>query len=306
MKFSALRKLGLGVFLLGCTLSATAQDMISMQAPVDRKVRSVDSLALNRLIQRENVERPSGDLYSSWNTTRTHCYSQDQIPETYRIDLRNFAMPTDSRRITSRVGYRSSFRRYHKGLDIKVYVGDTIRSAFDGRVRIVDYEGGGYGKYIVIRHNNGLETIYAHLSKHLVSVNTYVKAGEPIGLGGNTGLSTGSHLHFECRLLGAVINPELLFDFPNQDVTGDYFVFHKSDNPNMFTGVASTASRKNKEMPAQTEHMAEIAPSRYHKVAAGENLTSIARKLEISLDALCKANHISATSHIRPGQILRY
>ena len=271
MNFSALRKFGLGVFLLGCTLSATAQDMISMQAPVDRKVRSVDSLALNRLIQRENVERPSGDLYSSWNTTRTHCYSQDQIPETYRIDLRNFAMPTDSRRITSRVGYRSSFRRYHKGLDIKVYVGDTIRSAFDGRVRIVDYEGGGYGKYIVIRHNNGLETIYAHLSKHLVSVNTYVKAGEPIGLGGNTGLSTGSHLHFECRLLGAVINPELLFDFPNQDVTGDYFVFHKSDNPNMFTGVASTASRKNKEMTAQTEHMAEIAPSRYHKVAGGEN-----------------------------------
>ena len=143
MNFSALRKLGLGVFFLGCTLSATAQDMISMQAPIDRKVRSVDSLALNRLIQRESVEKPSGDLYSSWNTTRTHCYSQDQIPETYRIDLRNFAMPTDSRRITSRVGYRSSFRRYHKGLDIKVYIGDTIRSAFDGRVRIVDYEGGG-------------------------------------------------------------------------------------------------------------------------------------------------------------------
>ena len=306
MNFSALRKLGLGVFFLGCTLSATAQDMISMQAPIDRKVRSVDSLALNRLIQRESVEKPSGDLYSSWNTTRTHCYSQDQIPETYRIDLRNFAMPTDSRRITSRVGYRSSFRRYHKGLDIKVYIGDTIRSAFDGRVRIVDYEGGGYGNYIVIRHNNGLETIYAHLSKHLVSVNTYVKAGEPIGLGGNTGLSSGSHLHFECRLLGAVINPELLFDFSNQDVTGDYFVFHKNGNPNMFTGVASIASKKKTEMAAQTEPMPEVAPSRYHKVAAGENLTSIARKLEISLDALCKANHISVTSHIRPGQILRY
>lgn len=306
MYLSTLRKFGIGICFLGCAVSAAAQDMIAMQAPIDRKIRSVDSLALSRAIQRDNIERPSVDLYSSWNTTRTHCYSQDQIPETYKIDLRHFAMPTNSRRITSRVGYRPAFHRYHKGLDIKVYIGDTIRSAFDGRVRIVDYEGGGYGKYIVIRHNNGLETIYGHLSKHLVVINQYVKAGEPIGLGGNSGLSTGSHLHFECRLLGAVINPELLFDFPNQDVTGDFYVFHKSDNPNMFTGIASSTNRKQTGIVMQKEATSEIVASHYHKVTAGENLTSIARKLEISVDALCKANHITTSSHIRPGQILRY
>ena len=92
-------------------------------------------------------------------------------------------------------------------MDIKVYIGDSIRSAFSGRVRIVRYEGGGYGKYIVIRHNNGLETIYGHLSKQLVTEGEEVRAGDVIGLGGNTGRSTGSHLHFETRLCGVALNP---------------------------------------------------------------------------------------------------
>lgn len=89
----------------------------------------------------------------------------------------------------------------HNGLDIKVYIGDTIRAAFSGKVRMVKYERRGYGKYVVIRHENGLETVYGHLSKQIVDENQYVEAGEPIGLGGNTGRSTGSHLHFE-RVLG--------------------------------------------------------------------------------------------------------
>ena len=112
-------------------------------------------------------------------------------------------------------------------MDIKVYIGDTIRAAFSGKVRIVRYEGGGYGKYIVIRHNNGLETIYGHLSKQLVSENEEVRAGDVIGLGGNTGRSTGSHLHFETRLCGVALNPALMFDFRNQDVTGDFYSFNR-------------------------------------------------------------------------------
>ena len=139
-------------------------------------------------------------------------------------------MPTTSRVITSNFGSR--WGRQHKGLDIKVYIGDTIRSAFSGKVRIVRYEGGGYGKYIVIRHNNGLETIYGHLSKQLVEENQTVRAGEVIGLGGNTGRSTGSHLHFETRLCGVALNPALMFDFREQDVTGDYYAFNRSTYDN--------------------------------------------------------------------------
>ena len=90
------------------------------------------------------------------------------------------------------------------------------------------YERRGYGKYVVIRHDNGLETVYGHLSKQLVEENQLVKAGEVIGLGGNTGRSTGSHLHFETRFLGIAINPIYMFDFPKQDIVADTYTFRKA------------------------------------------------------------------------------
>ena len=207
--------------------SAFAQDLIARQAPVDRRVKAIDSVAISRVLNRRKVvDYESSELYTSWNTESVHCYAGSQLPEKFRIDLRGFAMPTTSRVVTSNFGYRPAFGRNHKGIDVKVYIGDTIVSAFDGKVRVVKYDRGGYGKYIVIRHGNGLETIYGHLSKQLVKVGDVVRAGEPIGLGGNTGLSTGSHLHFETRLLGQAINPALLFDFANQDVTCDLYDYY--------------------------------------------------------------------------------
>jgi murein DD-endopeptidase MepM/ murein hydrolase activator NlpD len=150
-------------------------------------------------------------------------------------------MPTPSRVVTSNFGSR--WGRQHKGLDIKVYIGDTIRAAFSGKVRIVRYEGGGYGNYVVIRHPNGLETIYGHLSKQLVKENENVRAGEPIGLGGNTGRSTGSHLHFETRLCGVALNPALLFDFLNQDVTGDQYLFTRASYARESAQATASAAR---------------------------------------------------------------
>ncbi|MBF0976287.1 MAG: M23 family metallopeptidase, partial [Bacteroidetes bacterium] len=97
-------------------------------------------------------------------------------------------------------------RRYHYGTDIGLKVGDSIVSVFDGTVRIVSYDAHGYGNYIVVRHNNGLESLYAHLSQTIAVENQKVKAGELIGLGGNTGRSTGPHLHFEFRFLGNPFN----------------------------------------------------------------------------------------------------
>ena len=201
-----------------------AQDLLAKQAPVDRKMKSVDSMLLKRIIEQEERMNPSADLYQDWNNVYAH--RETALPDTFRIDLRGFFMPTSSRIVTSNFGAR--WGRQHKGLDIKVYVGDTIRAAFSGKIRIVNYEPKGYGKYVVIRHHNGLETIYGHMSKHLVVENQDVKAGEPIGLGGNTGRSTGSHLHFETRLCGVALNPALMFDFHNQDVTGDFYNFRRS------------------------------------------------------------------------------
>ena len=149
-------------------------------------------------------------------------------------------MPTPSRKINSPFGPR--WGRQHEGLDIKVYIGDTIRAAFDGKVRICKYNGGGYGYYIVIRHPNGLETLYGHLSKQIVKKDQVVRAGEPIGLGGNTGKSNGSHLHFETRVLGQPINPALMFDFEHQDVVSDYFVLQNGISKGSSAQSASTIS----------------------------------------------------------------
>lgn len=223
-----IRTLVVSSFIALTAIPAAGQDLIARQAPVDRKMKAVDSMVVKGMLEREDLNNPSIDLYHGWDNKRTHYVTE--LPETYKIDLRGFCMPTRSRVITSNFGKR--WGRQHKGLDIKVYIGDTIRAAFSGKVRIVRYEANGYGNYIVIRHNNGLETVYGHLSKQLVRENQTVKAGQVIGLGGNTGRSTGSHLHFETRLCGMALNPALMFDFAHQDVIGDYYVFRKNSYEN--------------------------------------------------------------------------
>ena len=297
-------------------LAATAthgQDLLARQAPIDRKMKAVDSVALHRLIQVEQWESPAADLYSDWETYYAHS-KQTELPDTFRIDLRGFCMPTTSRVLTSNFGAR--WGRQHKGLDVKVYIGDTIRAAFSGKVRVVRYEPGGYGKFVVIRHANGLETYYAHLSKQLVNIDQNVRAGEPIGLGGNTGRSTGSHLHFETRLCGVALNPALLFDFRNQDVVADFYTFRRSSysresaQATRLRGVGGSASSS--IMPDDLE-MARVSPSaafskqtRLHKVKKGETLYSIARKRHMTIDQLCKLNHIGKNIRLRAGQILKY
>ena len=203
---------------LTAVMPAAAQDLIANQAPIDRKMRAVDSIQLNQLLESEvSATSPAAQLYDDWSNATVH--RQTILPDSFLIDLRQFAMPSPSRLITSNFGAR--WGRQHKGLDIKLNTGDTIVAAFPGKVRIVRYEAKGYGKYVVIRHPNGLETIYGHMSKQLVEENQEVRAGEPTGLGGSTGRSTGSHLHFETRLCGTALNPALMFDFYNQDVVGD-------------------------------------------------------------------------------------
>ena len=157
------------------SLNSFSQDLIARQAPIDRKLKSVDSLALQKQIRAEQSEYPALSLYPNWNNQYVHAYGKDAIiPDSYTIDLTGFHMPTPSTRITSPFGPR--WRRMHNGLDIKVNIGDTIVAAFDGKVRIVKYERRGYGKYVVIRHDNGLETVYGHLSKQLVEENGFRKS----------------------------------------------------------------------------------------------------------------------------------
>ena len=288
MNFNCIIKTGLVAVAAMVSLSSFSQDLIARQAPIDKKLKTVDSLALQKQIRAEQSEYPALSLYPNWNNQYVHAYGNAIIPETYTIDLTGFHMPTPSTKITSPFGPR--WRRMHNGLDLKVNIGDTIVAAFDGKVRIVKYERRGYGKYVVIRHDNGLETVYGHLSKQLVEENQLVKAGEVIGLGGNKGRSTGSHLHFETRFLGIAINPIYMFDFPKQDIVADTYTFRKTK------GVKRAGSH---------DTQAADGTIRYHKVKSGDTLSRIAKLRGVSVSTLCKLNRIKPTTTLRIGQVLR-
>ena len=270
-------------------LNAFSQDLIARQAPIDKKLKSVDSLALQKQIRAEQSLYPGLDIYPSWSNDHVQAYGDAIVPDSYTFDLTGFCMPTSNTRITDIFGYRPRRRRVHNGLDIKVLVGDTIRAAFDGKVRIVKNQGRrrGYGQYIVIRHDNGLETVYGHLSKQLVSEEQLVKAGDVIGLGGNTGRSTGSHLHFETRFLGIPIDPALMFDFEKQDIMADSYTFHKG------------------KTKATTARAVAAGEGLFYKVKKGDTLGRIAARQGVSIDQLCKLNRITRKTILRPGQVLR-
>jgi murein DD-endopeptidase MepM/ murein hydrolase activator NlpD len=301
------------VFATMSTLPTMGQDLLARQAPIDRTMKAVDSVALHRLIEIESYDSPSADLYDDWDNLHAHS-KVTELPDSFRISLKNFCMPTTSRVLTSNFGPR--WHRQHKGLDIKVYIGDTIRAAFDGKVRVVRYEGRGYGKYVVIRHDNGLETYYAHMSKQLVEEDQEVRAGDPIGLGGNTGRSTGSHLHFETRLCGVALNPALLFDFRNQDVVDDSYLFRKSSYQResiaatRLRGVNAISFGSNDtddvEMANATPAASYAQETRFHKVKKGETLYSIARHRGTTVQAIMKLNHLKKNSKLRSGQILKF
>ena len=322
MKFKKIVKtLSLTALLVFSGQHMSAQDILAKQAPIDKKMKVVDTLIINQLLEREYSGLPAEELYADWDNVYAH--RATQLPDQYRIDLRDFCMPTPSRVITSNFGAR--WGRQHKGLDIKVYTGDTIRAAFSGVVRMVKYEARGYGKYIVIRHDNGLETIYGHLSKQIVRENQRVKAGDVIGLGGSTGRSTGSHLHFETRLCGVALNPAVLFDFRAQDVTGDFYVYNKrsydrdaaeatrlrgvqgngSYNP---ADVHSTATAQNRNAgnSKSQKAIASATTRKVHKVKSGETLYRIASKYGVSVEELRKLNRLGKNASIRPGQLIRY
>ena len=231
------------------------------------------------------THHPADSAYHNiWTNARVNPYDKlfDQLKEDVHISMAGFRLPHPGY-VTSPYGMRKY--RMHKGTDIKVQVGDSIRSAWDGQVRIVGWDPHGYGYYVVVRHTNGLETIYGHLSSPLVDEYQLVYAGEVLGLGGNTGRSTGSHLHWEIRYLGEAMNPANFVDF-------------------------STGQLKNKEeyvigIKAMKQKKAEQAAMQYYKVKQGDTLSGIAKKYRTSVKRLCQLNNIKETTILQIGRKLR-
>jgi LysM repeat protein len=231
---------------------------------------------------------PSYDLYCGWHTDVIFSNAPAMVPNTC-VDLvlstraDDHAWPVCGA-VNSSFGWRHG--RPHNGLDLELETGDAVVAAFDGMVRISEAHGS-FGQVVVVRHPNGLETLYAHLSERLVQVGDKVGAGERIGLGGSTGRSTGSHLHFEVRYLGVPIDPQQLFDVESGDL-------HSRE-------LAIT-------MPAtkSAEKMSQARVAKYHTVRKGETLSAIARKRGTTIKVLCKLNKLRSPDSIKPGQRLRY
>jgi murein DD-endopeptidase MepM/ murein hydrolase activator NlpD len=184
--------------------------------------------------------------------------------------------------VTSNFGQRRWL--WHYGVDTRLTRGDTVRSAFDGIVRVIQYDRRGYGNVVVVRHPNGLETVYGHLSKKLVMPNQKVRAGDALGLGGNTGHSTGPHLHLELRYFGEPFDPNWIIDFENHRLKGDTLVLTR-DN---------------------FEYLVELRKAKWLVVRTGDTLGHIARRTGTTITKLCALNHITRRTLLRVGRKLRY
>jgi len=210
----------------------------------------------------------------------------------------NYAIPFEGR-ITSRYGRRHG--RNHNGIDIDLETGDTLKAAFDGKIRYAKLHEKGFGNLVIIRHYNGLETYYAHCSELLVAPNQEVKAGEAIALGGNTGHSTGSHLHFEIRFYDNPINPENIFNFEQKYVDDNLLVHSGVFRPGSSKHHSSTSSGNT---GGSSSYKVDKS-SKTHKVRSGDSMYKIALMYGTTVATICRLNHLDETDILQIGQVLR-
>lgn len=267
------------------------------------------------------------DVFSeNWNTETAVPYRVDQkdLPERISLwivdTLSEYKCPNQVK-VYSPFGYRH--RRQHQGVDLPLKTGDPVYAAFSGKVRLSKYYSG-YGNLIILRHENGLETFYAHLSKREVEVGEWVEAGQEIGLGGSTGRSTGAHLHFETRYMGYAFDPEWLIDFESGTLRHRLFTLKREylnatsryvpesddeeidiydgDRKNYATQDSIAAAQK----AAEEKAAAEKAAAQYYKVRSGDTLSGIAKKYGTTVNKIINLNPgLTTRTTLRIGRSIR-
>ena len=287
-----------------------------------------------RKIRDENGARLTTDwMNTDWDTKKFNPFSNPKIQWPISIDFsrERFTMPIDGQ-VTSRYGWRRG--RAHKGIDLDLRTGDNVKVALDGKVRFAQYYGG-FGNVVVVRHNNGLETVYAHLSKILVKPNTYVYSGQVLGKGGNTGRSYGSHLHFEVHYQGEAINPEYIFNLDELFTINSNRLFvdefwadprkhrsYKKSNiqlktqplyaqqitpprPAQTNPVRNTNTTQGSSLIKEQSPTNSLVKERTHVIQRGDTLGKIAQQYSTTINELCRLNGISRSSVLRVGQELK-
>lgn len=319
--------------LLTPAQAATVDSIIAMRIRLQRKriesVVEVDSLAVIdtldsgheavhvvlfanntwRYVRNREIPKDTTIYEKYWDTEKLFPYKDIEygtLPRSVIIQLvdstNGYHTPYKPSPIRSRYGPRRG--RAHQGVDLALKTGEPIYATFSGRVRISQYNRGGYGNLVIIRHDNGLETFYGHLSERMVEPNQWVEAGQIIGLGGSTGRSTGPHLHFETRYYGQSFDPERLIDFKSGTLCRETFLLKRN-----YFSIYSRAGQDFEDEIANEEQdkkeKAEREAMRYHKIRSGDTLGAIARKYGTTVGNICRLNGIKSTTILRIGRTLR-
>jgi murein DD-endopeptidase MepM/ murein hydrolase activator NlpD len=258
-------------------LDSISPALIDMLTKYSAELESLKTKKLNNM--------PATDFYESFDERSCFTPASDEcLPDTLKLIISNDSLgnyfPPICGIITSNYGWRDN--RMHKGMDIDLNRGDQVHAAFDGMVRIARYNGG-YGNVVIVRHYNGLETVYAHLSKIKVKVGQVVIAGQTLGLGGATGHATGTHLHFEVRFKGHALNPANFISFTENTTFSDTLIIRKSKY-----GIAAFPSNAS-----------------IYTVQRGDSWYEIAKRYALTTRQLSALNGTDKRFYLRVGQKIR-
>ncbi|OFZ21139.1 MAG: hypothetical protein A3D92_15715 [Bacteroidetes bacterium RIFCSPHIGHO2_02_FULL_44_7] len=275
------------IFLL-LLLSSASHLLAAPNCLPQQTERTADSL---KKMKRVSFYDTSAIYTKHWNQTVTFAYGNAPFDASALLritdSIHGYAFPIE-KATTSGFGRRHG--SVHKGIDIPLVPGEAIVAAFDGKVRYAGFNSGGFGYLIIIRHPNGLETYYAHLSKIKIKADQIVKAGQVIGLGGSTGHSYSPHLHFEVRYHDIAIDPEKIFDTEKYCLKKEMALVAELTKPN---GAPKQVLRQH------------TGDAKVYAVQSGDTLSKIAARNGTSVEALCELNGISKSSIIRVGQEIR-
>jgi murein DD-endopeptidase MepM/ murein hydrolase activator NlpD len=304
-----MKSISLLLFTICIYISGHSQikDRLNIQPDIVSQLIAQDSIAkleskIIPIAKTDSINNPW--LTEHWNTTVYNPYKKERKTYPFNIVFSDstYASPIDRKKvITSRYGWRN--RRAHKGIDIDLITGDSVRTLFDGKVRYVNYHSG-HGKTVVVRHYNGVETAYTHLSKQLVKVNDIVKKGQAVGKGGTTGNARGSHLHLEVSFKGIYIHPEYLFNFNKENTLRSQNIWVTKK---WVTPYIHNSKRQSKVTVCNTYDEAiesEKKQEQIYVVKRGDTLSRISSKYQVSITSLCKTNSIKKSSTLKIGQKL--
>jgi len=290
------------------TVSSQEKDSIFNKTSVDIVLSKIDSIEDVSVSDSARVEAilEKVDMSEEWDTLKFNPYQRQFKKLPFQIAFRDstYASPVKRKKIvTSHYGWRRG--RPHKGIDIDLVTGDSVMSMLDGVVRFAHYSTG-HGKTVIVRHFNGLETAYAHLSKYTVKANDTVKKGEVIGVGGTSGNARGSHLHLVVSYKGDYINPDYLFDFGAENKIRKQHLWITND---WITAYNHSSKKQSKLLFYNTYEEAlashkERAKRKIHVIKPGDTLFAISNTYKVPVVKLCKINSITKKSTLKIGKKL--